>query len=71
MIKEFSLASFLQLIELEKESTTLIIKSMDKKGHLFIKEGKLLNAEAEEKTGKEGFFEILSWESPEIRFKNK
>ena len=58
-----TLETFLQLIEMEQQTSTLRIT--DKKGRrggvLFFKNGELMNARYGEKMGKDAAYEILSW----------
>ena len=70
-VNHCSLASFIQLIEIQKETCTLSIKHQKKVGALYFKEGILMDAVTGKKSGEKGFFEILSWESPKIQVKNK
>jgi len=58
-----SLETFLQLIEMEQQTSTLRI--VDKKGKrggvLFFRNGELMNARYGDQMGKEAAYEILSW----------
>lgn len=69
-IHGISLASFLQMSEMERTSCTLRIKTEEKKGHLFLVKGALIAAETDSLTGEEAVFEILSWSSPSIEIEN-
>lgn len=69
-IHGISLASFLQMSEMERTSCTLRIKTEDKKGHLFLVKGALIAAETDSLSGEEAVFEILSWSSPSIEIEN-
>jgi DNA-binding response OmpR family regulator len=65
-IEGITLASFLQLIWMEKMTCTLIVKSMEKTGVLSIKNGELKNAECGEERGMDTALAILAWENVTI-----
>jgi len=65
-----SIASFVQLLELDRKSCTLKIKSGDNKGTLYIKDGELMDAAHDMLTGQEAALEIISWENAEIEIQN-
>jgi CheY-like chemotaxis protein len=60
-----TLETFLQLIEMEQQTSTLRV--VDKKGNrggvLFFRNGELMNARVGENQGKDAAYEILSWSS--------
>jgi CheY-like chemotaxis protein len=67
-----TLPSFLQLLELEKKTCTLTIKSSDNKtGRMFFSHGDLLNAETESMSGLEAAYKIVSWEDVELKMNGK
>jgi len=57
-----SLGSLLQIVEMEKKTCTLKVESGDREGHLYIKDGDLMDAEAGEVIGSEAAFEMMAWE---------
>jgi CheY-like chemotaxis protein len=61
-----SLSSFLQLLEIDKKTCTLTIRSGGKKGYMNFKDGDLLDASFEGVQGSEAAFEIVSWKNVEI-----
>ncbi len=65
-IEGVTLASFLQLIWMEKMTCTLAVKSKEKSGTLSIYSGELKNAQSENHTGLEAALEILDWENVTI-----
>jgi len=71
LVNRFSLHSFIQLIEIQKETCTLTIKHKKKSGSLYFREGILLDAVTGKKSGEEGFLEIISWKSPKIQVKSQ
>lgn len=61
-----SLSTFLQLMSFEKKSCTLIIRSEERTGNLYLKNGELINADYEDTEGMEAATEILGWDNTEI-----
>jgi twitching motility two-component system response regulator PilG len=66
----FALASFLQLINLEQKTCTLIVKSKDKVGYLYLQEGELINAETGGMEGEKAATRIISWKDTETEIKD-
>ncbi len=65
-----SVGSFLQLLELERKTCTLSVTAEGKTGTLFIRQGDLLDAEADTITGLDAAFTILCWDHAEIDILN-
>ncbi len=65
-----SLPSFMQLLELDKKSCTLHIKSSKASGDMFFHQGELLASTTGKLTGQDAAFEIINWENPEIEIEN-
>lgn len=65
-VENISLASFLQLLEIERKTCTLSITSGERQGRLFFRSGKLLGAETGDLTGTEAALEIAVWEHADI-----
>ncbi|MCF8057575.1 MAG: response regulator [Desulfocapsa sp.] len=61
-----SLSSFLQLLEIDKKTCTLTIRSGNKKGYMHFNDGDLLDANYKELQGSEAAFEVVSWKNVEI-----
>jgi CheY-like chemotaxis protein len=61
-----TLFSFLQLIELEKKSCTVVVESGSKIGALYFSSGKFVGAEMGDLKDEAAAYEILSWEDPKI-----
>ena len=61
----FALVNFLQLINLEQKTCTLTVKSKEKVGYLYLKEGELINAETEGMEGEKAAIRIISWKDTE------
>ncbi|MCF6179573.1 MAG: response regulator [Geopsychrobacter sp.] len=65
-IRGISLATFLQLLHMEKKSCTLKINNQQQTGYLFFRGGVLLDAECGELRGTEAAYRILVWDDAEI-----
>jgi CheY-like chemotaxis protein len=65
-----SLPSFMQLLELDKKTCTLHIKSGKKRGNMFFKQGELYSASTGKLSGQNAAFEIISWDNSEIEIEN-
>ncbi|HIJ90673.1 MAG: response regulator [Desulfobulbaceae bacterium] len=65
-----SLPSFLQLLELDRKTCTIMAKAGTRTGLLFFENGSLINAYAEPIVGLDAAFEIISWEQAEIEIYN-
>jgi CheY-like chemotaxis protein len=70
-IKGISLPSFLQLVEMEKKTCTLMVKSKGRKGYLFFNNGILMDAETGKQEGEEAAYDIVSWDNAEIAIDGK
>ncbi len=65
-VRNISLASFLQIIEMERKTCTLTVQSGDRRGRLHIRDGALIHAKLGEKVGEDAAIEIIGWTSPAI-----
>jgi DNA-binding response OmpR family regulator len=65
-----SLPSFMQLLELDKKTCTLHIKSAKGNGDMHFSQGELLAAKTAKFTGQQAAFEIINWDNPEIIIEN-
>jgi hypothetical protein len=65
-----SLPSFLQMIESEQKSCTLRVTYQGKTGYLYIKNGKLIAAEADSLSKEKAAYEIIVWDEPVIEIKD-
>ncbi len=70
-IHGITLPTFLQLLEMEKKSCTLNIKSSGRSGRMFFRAGDLLNAETGALSGLEAAYEVVCWENVEIEMLGK
>lgn len=59
----FSLSNFLQLVEMEQKTCTLLVKAKGKVGYLYLEKGELIDAETNGNTGLEAAVRIIGWET--------
>jgi CheY-like chemotaxis protein len=69
-IEGISLASFLQLIWMEKSTCTLVVKDDRHTGTLSILNGELLGAEFNGESGREAALRILAWQNVNIEMED-
>jgi len=62
-ISGFTLANFLQLINLAQKTCTLKVNSKNKVGYLHLIKGELINAEADGLDGEKAATRIISWQN--------
>src|ERR1700712_2794481 len=69
-VENISLASFLQLLEMERKTCTLSVRSSHpesgREGRLYFRAGRLVGAATEGMTGRAGALEIRTWEHVDI-----
>lgn len=59
-----SLSSFLQMLEQERKSCTLIVHSEGREGRFYFDHGDLMDAQFAEEVGERAAYMILSWDHP-------
>jgi len=62
-----SLASFLQMLEQESKTCTLVVESDEREGRLFFLEGALIDADCDGIVGQEAVYQLLTWDNPSFR----
>ena len=65
-VQNVSLASFLQLMEMERKTCNLTIECDDKSGLLLIRKGELVDARSGDLRGEEAAIAIIAWPNPSI-----
>lgn len=65
-VENISLASFLQLLEMERKTCTLSIASGERRGQLYFRGGKLVGAETGDLDGTDAALEVMAWEHADI-----
>lgn len=64
VVRGISLASLLQVVELERKTFTLRVGQGERHGRIGLRDGELIHAQVGAVTGKEALFTILGWSSP-------
>lgn len=59
-----SLASFLQMLEQERKSCTLIVESGGESGYFYFEDGALIDAQYSDLAGQEAVYSLLTWKNP-------
>ena len=70
-MRGIGLASFLQVIHLERKTCTLVVTGGGSRGQLWLRNGELIHAQAGRVSGKEAFFLILDWPSPVLTVEDR
>jgi len=65
-VQNVSLASFLQLMEMERKTCTLTVSCAESSGKLVIRKGELIAAETAELRGTQAAIAIIAWPNPSI-----
>jgi len=65
-IRGITLATFLQLMNVEKKNCTLKVINADRFAYLYINQGELIDAELEDLSGLDAAMEIVGWMDAEI-----
>ncbi len=65
-VENISLASFLQLLEMERKTCTLSITAAERSGRLYFRSGKLVGAETADLAASEAALEVVTWEHADI-----
>ncbi len=66
VVRGISLASLLQVIELERKTCTLRVSGGEDHGRIGVRGGELVHAQVGALTGKDALFTILGWDAPGI-----
>jgi twitching motility two-component system response regulator PilG len=69
-VRGVALENLLQMMHIEQKSCTLKVRSKDKVGYLYIKNGKLVNAKNSGTEGEEAAVIIISWGNPETEMQD-
>jgi CheY-like chemotaxis protein len=65
-IRGITLATFLQLMKVEKKNCTLKVSNPEQSAYLYVFRGELIDAELDDKTGLDAALEIVGWSDAEI-----
>ncbi len=69
-IRGITLATFLQLVHMERKTCSLKVRKQERTGYLFLHKGELLDAQTGDKSGETAALDILSWDETEIEMDN-
>jgi CheY-like chemotaxis protein len=70
-IKGITLFGLLQLLEVERKTAQIVVRSAGNEGRLYFDAGKLTHAHARRVTGVEAAYEILGWADPTVEIFDK
>jgi len=68
IVQGLALSSLLQLLNWERKTATLTVRSGDRAGFLYLKDGELIHAACEREEGRAAAFRILGWEGVQVEF---
>ena len=68
MVRGIGLNSILQLLNWEKKTCTLTVKSEAGMGLMYLKDGEVVHAAYRAEEGLPAAYEILAWDRPDIEF---
>lgn len=71
LVRGISLATFLQIMEMERKSCTVIVSHGGRVGELYFRDGRLIQARLEETEGEEALFRMLSMREHSLRVIDK
>lgn len=69
-IKGINLASFLQLLHMERKSCTVKVSFGIRKGYLYLTDGEIVNARFENNQGEIAAYSLLRWPNPDIEIQS-
>ena len=69
-VQGISTSAFLQLIEVDEITCTLIVKHENQVGRLYFLKGSLIDAETEDFKGEQAAYKIIGWENSRIELEN-
>ena len=68
IVQGLALSSLLQLLNWERQTATLTVRSGEGTGYLYVKEGELVHAACEQEEGLPAAYRILRWEGVRAEF---
>lgn len=71
VVRGISLASLLQVIQIERKTCTLSVSGGGGYGQLGLREGTLVHAQTGQATGRDALFTILGWPSPVLTIEDR
>ena len=71
MVQGLAVSSLLQLLNWERRTATLTVRSRLGVGYLYVRDGDLIHAAFEQEAGLPAAYRILSWEGSQVTFVNQ
>jgi DNA-binding response OmpR family regulator len=71
LVRGISLSTFLQILELEQKTCTVIVSDRRRVGELYLRKGTLMQARLDGTEGQEALFAMLSMREPRLRVADK
>jgi hypothetical protein len=68
MVRGLGLASILQLMNWERRTATLTVRSRHGTGYLYVKDGELIHAAQGKESGLVAAYQLLSWDDIQVEF---
>ena len=70
-VENLTLASFLQLLEMERKTCALAVAANGRRGLLYLREGHLVGAETAGLRGQPAALEVVTWENADIEISDR
>lgn len=71
LVRGIALPTFLQILEIDQKTCTVVVSHGGRVGELYFRDGKLIRAQLEQVEGKEALFEMLSMPDHSLRVIDK
>jgi len=68
IVQGLAVSGLLQLLNWERKTATLTVRSSDAVGYLYVKDGELVHAACEQDEGMAAAYRILGWEGAHVEF---
>jgi DNA-binding response OmpR family regulator len=67
LVRGIALPTFLQILEIDRKTCTVVVSHGGRVGEIFLRDGKLIHAQMQRTQGKEALFEMLSMPEHSLR----
>ncbi len=67
----FTVGTFVQMLELEEKTCTLIVRSKGRSGAMYFKKGVMLNAQFGDLEGEVAAYTMLAWDDAQLKLENR
>ena len=68
IVQGLAVSGLLQLLNWERKTATLTVRSPQGAGYLYVKDGELVHAACDQEEGLEAAYRILGWEGAHVEF---